>query len=338
MMENGKLKVWLPCIRAGSGTDVFTLRLAAALEKKGFATQTSWFPLRYEAMPHLLRGVPAPAGTDIVFTNSWNGFAFKRAAIPLVTTLHHAEFGKSRPELGPLQALYRRLLIRRYETYSFDSADCITAVSNYAAASIVDPGHARKTRVIHNWIDLARFSPPETRQGEHRPFRLLFVGKPTHLKGADLLPEIMRRLGGDFHLYLAGAAAQWGKRPLHANMTRLGQLTEQEMVRQYRLCDALLFPSYTEGFGYTALEAMACGVPVIASNATALPELVDHGVTGLLCETGNIASFADACRHLRANPPLCDAMGRAGRAKAVARFSEDGAMASYADLIQTLLS
>ena len=335
-MENGKVKIWLPCIEAGSGADVFTRRLADALEKKAFSAQISWFPLRYEVLPHLLSRVPPPPGTDIIFTNSWTGFAFKRKALPLVTTLHHAEFGRPNEHLGILQALYRRMLIRPYETLSFDAADRITAVSNYAAASITKPAHARKTRVIHNWVDVEHFRPLEDASDRHPPFRLLFVGKPSRLKGADLLPQIMHQLGNGFHLDVAGRIEQWGTRPLLENMTLLGQLKEPDLIEKYRRCDALLFPSYSEGFGYTALEAMACGKPVITSNASALPEVVENGTTGILCPPGDVNAFADACRALAADPQRASAMGRAGRDRAEREFSEDHLVSRYADLIEEL--
>ena len=72
-MKDGKVQVWLPTIRAGSGTDLFTIRLAQALESRGLSAHIEWFSTRYEFAPILLRNIPAPAGTDIVFTNSWNG-------------------------------------------------------------------------------------------------------------------------------------------------------------------------------------------------------------------------------------------------------------------------
>jgi len=335
-MENGKIKAWLPAIRAGTGADIFTLRLARALELHGIACEITWFPLRYEVIPFWLRKVPAPAGTDIIFANSWNAFAFKRPGMSLVATLHHAEFDASGSHFGPLQYLYRHGLVRQYEMRSFHAADTITAVSQFSANSLSKSGFADKVEVIHNWIDTNQFRPIDKKQEKPRPFRLLFVGKQSFLKGADLLPTIMHELGNDFNLSLAGGINEERKRRQPSNISSLGWLNENELILAYQECDALLFPSRSEGFGYTALEAMACGRPVVTSNSTALPEVVTDNVTGILCRTGESTDFVAACRRLSKDSNLSQTMGAAARLKAVDEFSEKKIITKYLQLIEKL--
>jgi glycosyltransferase involved in cell wall biosynthesis len=337
-MENGKIKVWLPAVRVGTGTDVFTQRLASALEHLGMAAQITWFPPYCELLPSLMQRSVPPAGTDIIFANSWNGFVFKRAGLPLVMTVHHCSFS---PELGSYksvaQGIYHRFLAEPRERRSLRSADAITAVSAFVADDLRRRCGIEKIEVIHNWVDTDRFCPAPEKQRDNGLFRLLFVGKPSRLKGWDLLAPLMRKLGSGFELQVTVDAETCRKAGCPDNMHPIGRLSEEELVHAYRCCDAVLVPSRSEGFGYVVLEAMACGKPVIASNNAALPEVVADGRAGILCNTDDIDAFAAACRLLAGNPELGAAMGQVGRKRAAERFSESLAAACYLDLIGRLV-
>jgi len=337
-MKDGKIKVWLPAIRTGTGSDVFTIRLAQALAQRGMDTEISWFPLIYELAPFLLQGIAVPAGTDIIFANSWNGFAFKRSGIPLVVISFHPEFTSRNSHFSVAQYIYHCVFIRQYEKRSFRAADYITAISEYTASSLKESPHAHKVKVIHLWIDSEKFSPQQSCSNAIKPFRLLFVGTQSYRKGADLLPAIMQNLGSDFHLDIVGKIGDGQQENSPANISCLGRLSDEELICGYAKCDALLFPSRWEGFGYTALEAMACGKPVVTSHATALPEVVVDGVTGLLCQSGDVAAFATACRRLAADSELSRSLGQAGRRRAVDHFSEHKLVSQYVNLIEKLIT
>ena len=79
------------------------------------------------------------------------------------------------------------------------------------------------------------------------------------------------------------------------------------------LADVFLLPSSSESFGLVALEAMSAEVPVVASNAGGLPEVIDHGVTGFLHESGHTAGFVSSVLKLLGQESLRRRMGRAGR-------------------------
>lgn len=338
-MENGRIKAWLPSIRAGSGTDVYTRRLAESLERRGITAQITWFPLSHELLPVLLQRTQQPPGTDIIIANSWNGFAFKRVGLPLVVIVHHCVFDPGlRPYKSVLQSIYHRFLAEPREVRSLQAADAVVAVSHCVANHLRQKLGMDGAEVIHNWVDTELFKlQPQEARGD-RPFRLLFVGKPSLLKGGDLLAPLMRRLGAAFELRFTAEPQDCLKMDLPANMIPVGKLTEQNMVRAYQECDAVLLPSRAEGFGYAALEAMACGKPVIASNNTALPEIVSDGVTGILCNTNDIDAFANACRLLAGNPGLYVAMGSSGRQRSMQQFSEATAAAGYLSLIRRLVA
>lgn len=337
-MEGGRAKVWLPAILAGSGTDVFTRRLAAALERNDITAQISWFPLSHELLPLLLRRARPPDGTDIIIANSWNAFAFRHLGLPLVVVVHHCVFD---PELQPYksisQSVYHRFFAEPREARSLRSADSVIAVSQYVANHLLQKTGMNNVKVIYNWVDTELFKPKQQEISGDRPFRLLFVGKPTRLKGGDMLAPLMRELGRGVELHFTAVSHDHLNINLPDNMIPVGKLSERDMIRAYQACDALLLPSRAEGFGYSALEAMACGKPVIASKNSALLEIVDDGVTGILCDMGDVGHFANACRLLADDPELCSAMGNAGRQRAVKSFSEVTSIECYINLMHEFL-
>lgn len=85
--------------------------------------------------------------------------------------------------------------------------------------------------------------------------------------------------------------------------------------------DALLLPSRVEGFGYVLVEAMAAGIPTIASNVSSIPEIVEDGVTGILHPVGDSGAVANAIRLVIANPERARAMGEAGARVAAEKFA-----------------
>jgi starch synthase len=338
-MINGKIKVWLPAIRAGSGADVYTQRLARALEHHGMVVEISWFPLRFEPVPFLLKNISPPPGTDIVFANSWNAFAFKRAGLPLVVIEHHCVFDPAfRPYQSMTQDLYHRFLIKPFAMLSFRVANAIIAVSDFTARSLRQNAGLTNVEVIYNWVDTDIFCPPTENRRIGGPFRLLYIGNPSRRKGADLLATIIRKLGAGFELHFTAGLKTENMACSQTNMVRLGRLSNEQLICAYQECDALLFPSRFEGFGYAALEAMACGKPVITSNNTALPEVVVDGVTGILCDTDDTEAFANACRLLADDPESCSLMGSAGRQRAIDLFTESTALKLYLDLIDGLVA
>lgn len=333
------MKIWFPVIRGGSGTDVFTRRMIDALRRRGITAETSWFPTRYQLAPYLLRHVSPPSGTNIIHANSWNGFAFKRAGIPLIVTEQLNALDPSyNPYKSLAQRIYHKTLIRRFVMASFHAASAITAVSHFAALGLVRIFGIGSVQLIHNWIDTKTFHPLERNaRSVQRPFRLLFVGNLSRRKGADLLAPIMRELGPEFELYFTSGLRDLKIRHAAQNMVPLGRLTkDSDLVRAYHKSDAFLFPSRFEGLPIAPLEAMACGKPVIAANSSSLPEIVEEGVSGILCPTDDISSFVKACRELAENPQVVRNYGRAARRRAESLFSEEIVVPQYISLYQRL--
>ncbi len=334
------MKIWFPIVQCGTGSDVYTERLALALRSYGISTITSHHSQINEPFPFFLNGIRPPANVNIVHANSWNAFAFKRHGIPLVVTEHLSVLSESYKKYkSPLQHLYHTTAVRLYEYLSFSQADAITVVSHFTSKELpYNPRHL-PIRTIHNWVNTELFVPAiKTTSESDRPFKLLFVGNFSQRKGADLLAPIMQRLGPDYLLEIAGGRQKNIHHNFPTNISFLGKLSESSLIEKYQSCDALLFPSRLEGFGLAALEAMACGKPVICANSSALPEVVEDGVSGILCQTDDIDAFVHACQHLRQNPEMAEQTGKSARKRAVEHFAEEVIIPEYVDLYRELMS
>jgi N-acetyl-alpha-D-glucosaminyl L-malate synthase BshA len=111
-----------------------------------------------------------------------------------------------------------------------------------------------------------------------------------------------------------------------------------DFVEVLQNCDVFLLPSQTESFGLAALEALSCGVPVVASRVGGLPEVVDHEETGLLVEVGDIAAMAQAVRRLLLDDQLRQRMAQAARARVVERFPLAPSVAKYEAFYRKVLA
>ncbi|MGH8146231.1 MAG: glycosyltransferase family 4 protein [Rhodanobacteraceae bacterium] len=333
------LSVWFPAARAGSGADVFTERLAAALTRRGVRAIISWFPHWSEITPDLFRLASAPAGTNVIHANSAYAFAFRRRGTPLVVTEHHYVLDPAYARYKSVaQHMYHRMLLDGYLHRSYASADAITTDSRFTAGVLEHAAGVATARVIPLWVDYDKFSPGEVEAKPHRPFRLLFVGNASRRKGADVIPVLARRLGSDFEIRCTAGLRAGQQDGMGSNVSLLGRLTQEHLIQEYRDCDALLMPSRYEGFGYSALEAMACGKPVVGFRCGAVEEVVAEGETGLLCNIDDLEALETDCRKLALDRSMAASLGRAGRVRAVAKFSEAQAVDAYMAVYQSLLA
>jgi glycosyltransferase involved in cell wall biosynthesis len=167
-----------------------------------------------------------------------------------------------------------------------------------------------------------------------------FAGRVNAEKGVDVLlaaaaqmPSVCFKIAGDGPLLQSLASEA------PANIEFLGQLGADQLSEFYRRSRVLVVPSIClETFGMVVAEAMACGVPVIASRIGGLPSVVDDGVTGLLFEPGNSTALVGELQRLWNDPALADQMGAAGREKALREYSErtyyESLMTTYRAAIQ----
>lgn len=324
--------VWFSAVRAGTGTDVFTERLAEGLDKRGIRTEITWLPLRAEYAPWTVPVPKPPAWANIAHVNTWLHSRFLPRQLPVVATIHHSvHHSDSKPYKGRLRSAYHHCWIAPNERRVLRRADRVVAVSHFVAETAKHMLLDVPMQVIHNGVDIHRYRPSTIQRVPHMPFRLLYVGSWMARKGVDLLAPIMRELGEAFELcYTGGEVAVDDKPGMPGNMHDIGRLqSEDAVIAAMQEADALLFPSRSEGFGLAAAEAMACGLPVIATRGSSLVEVVEDGVTGLLCPKDDVAAFAAAARKLAADGDLQERMAGAACIRVSDRFAIDDMVDAY---------
>jgi glycosyltransferase involved in cell wall biosynthesis len=325
--------IWFPTIRTGTGTDVYTQRLAQGLERFGYETRITWLPHALEMAPWLLAGLEPPAGTSIIHGNSWHAMGLARCGIPLVVTVH--QVNEYRTLTFP-QRLYRHILIKRHERASLTKATNVVAVSPSVRAWLIQryPAVAGRLAMIANGIDTTLFSPSPSKS-QVEPFRLLFVGKPCLRKGTDRLGLIMEALGEGFELWHTGNGR--GASGVYKHSRDVGRIPYgAPLAELYGSAHVLVAPSRLEGFGLAAVEAQACGLPVVAADVPGLCDTVCHGQTGFLVPGDDIAAYAQAIRTLADDVALRRQMGEQARQWVCEHFGEQVMLERYAALYSEL--
>jgi glycosyltransferase involved in cell wall biosynthesis len=204
-----------------------------------------------------------------------------------------------------------------------------------------------KLRVVRCGVDPERFTPePEPRSGG--PLRILFLGRLVPEKGATLLIDALadvRSRGIDAELTMAGdgplgddlrkLAAQRG---VGDHVTFPGVINQDEVVSLYRDHDVFCMPSLREGVPVVYMEAMACGLPVIAPRIMGIPELVEDGVSGILHLPGRSDLVAGAIETLAGMPAAARReMGLAGRAAVVDSYDLSRNVAELATVMSEVV-
>lgn len=336
------MRIWLPSIRARSGADVYVERLADGLRAHGAEPVVQWFPHAFQYCPWALLRQPAPQNTDVINANSWTALAFKRSGIPLIATSLHCVAGRGYPGWKTFaQAVFHDYMVRHFERVSFRAADAVIAISESTREEVHEDFGVRDIRTIPLWVDTECFSPGISPIGppDHLS-RILIVGNMSRRKGGDLIGPFCEALGINFKVTvvagLRGEAPRVAK--LGARLDFVSGLTREQLVRTYREADIVVSLSRHEGFGYTALEGMACAKPVVAFNVSGLRDVIVDGETGFLVPAEDLISLARACQALRANPELAQLMGQHGRKRAITVFARDRAIEAHLGLYSELLS
>lgn len=204
---------------------------------------------------------------------------------------------------------------------------CISHYARSQAMLMSDPAHWDRLRIIHCGVMPALYDRPrqETGAGLH----LVFVGRLAPVKGLRVLIEALARLDRpDIRLTIVGdgserAALEAMAAPLGGRVRFTGFQSQEEVAQILATADAFTLPSFAEGVPVVLMEAMAAGLPVIATRITGVPELVEDGVSGFLVVPGDAASLIEVLATFAADPGQGAAMGAAGRATVRAEFDID---------------
>lgn len=335
------------------GVDFGIQNITRSVRQTGADAELLRLPHSYNFLPSLIpTGLPRGwwQGFDVIQGRSRVAFALQRTGLPTVTTVHHLTTDPALQSYSSLaQRLFYRLVESRYDRWSIERADAVVCVSRFTQRQVEETYGRRNTTLIYDGIDTDVFIPTPSfacRDGVFPPgsnlgssdsrIRLLFIGNQTRRKGFDLLPSILDLLPEDYVLYY-NSGFQGNIAPPHPRMIPIGTPDRQTLVAAYQSCDILLFPSRLEGFGIVPAEALACGRPVVTTNASALPEVVDHGENGFLAPLNDIRQYADYVRQLGEDAALRRWFGEHGREKVVQCFGYDMLGSEFVALYRRLL-
>jgi colanic acid/amylovoran biosynthesis glycosyltransferase len=219
----------------------------------------------------------------------------------------------------------------------------VVAISNFNKEFIIEKCGAEirdRIKVIHCGVDTSVFSPTRTdyeaKQRNGATFTILCIGTMYEVKGHIYLInacQLLKEQGVDFICYLVGDGPfrtaleeQVEKLSLNNCVFFHGQRTHQEISDLLKEVDTLVLPSIPtssgrrEGIPVVLMEAMASGVPVVASGISGIPELVEDGVSGLLVRPRDPEALATALKRLDQDPALCQRLGQEGRNKVLQEF------------------
>jgi D-inositol-3-phosphate glycosyltransferase len=275
---------------------------------------------------------------DVLHANYWLsgavGHRLKHELdLPLAATFHTLDRVKAEAGVGEDPATRARV-----EGEIISCADLMVAATDEERDQLVELYGAERDRVevVPPGVDHGVFVP-----GDQRAARralgldasgrvLLFVGRIQPLKGADLAVRCLADLDPDVTLVVVGGPSgtdgEAEIRRLHALVHELGlhgrvrfvpPQPHDGLTAYYQAADVCLVPSRTESFGLVALEAAACGTPVVAADVGGLRSVVDDGHTGFLVEGRHALDYAAPVDLVLSDPDLARAMG----ASALARSS-----------------
>ena len=265
--------------------------------------------------------------------------AARLARVPIVVHGEH----------GTLETRPRNLLLQRIVWGRVDQVLSVsTRLADKMAQTVGFP--LAKIHTIRNGVDLDRFTPALRTEAraeiEARPgaIRIVIVGRLLQVKDHRTFLEALRILcdeGIDVAAFIVGDGplaqdlrSRVAALNLESAVTFLGNRVDVQRV--LAACDIAVSSSTSEGLSNTVLEAMATGIPVVATNVGGTGELVVHGETGLLVPPGSPADLAAALAPLARDPERREALGAAGRLRAETDFSSAGMVEKYEELYLSL--
>ena len=265
--------------------------------------------------------------------------------IPLVVSLPGSDVFVS--GLNPLFLCMAR--------FTFNQAAAITTNSDDLRQAAVGLGAAaEKMRLIIYGVDPKAIAPDRSRRAARRarlglgadtPL-ILAVGRLVPKKGFDVLLKAARDIASQAHIVIVGdgdqraeLAALAATLGVSARVHFVGNVPRTELTDYYNAADIFAMPSVrlpVDGLNVAVVEAMSCGLPVVASDVGGNPLVVADGDNGLLVGEGQAEAFAAATNRLLANSVLRQKMGRRSRERVLAEFSWDRIAAEYGEMFSAI--
>ncbi|MEO8464159.1 MAG: glycosyltransferase family 4 protein [Gammaproteobacteria bacterium] len=231
------------------------------------------------------------------------------------------------------------VLLRPLSRFLWRTASSVTVLSKnlQALAGRTDPN--LESIVIGNGIDSDKFpaKPPQPGSG---PVSLITVCRMVPRKGLEYLIDAMTELKKDgIVLELVGSGQEQQRvrqlvreRGLEAHVILTGYVPAEKLYTHYHRADVFVLPSLSESFGQVLLEAMSCGLPIVATSIGGIPETVRDKTNGLLIPPRDPAALVAAVRWLAANRQQRERMGRYNAEQARARYTWSAISRQYESL------
>lgn len=303
---------------------------AVAVDLRGLSKAQSWAAIAKACIQEELRFKP-----DAVLGNSIEVVTLRT---PLACIVHDLNFGSLDRGLSSQAKVQFYRLRSRF-------SKCLITVSDAARKSLKEAGlKPRSFHVIHNGVDLAQFSPYQQEREDKEvhlayPSRIL-PGKGQHLAidAVARLPRLHKRRAS---LTIVGAVVDtifYDQLKVQAHEQPVEFATDVvEIASYYQKADIILFPTLLEeGFGFTAVEAMACGKPVIYFEQSAVREAT--GGLGIGVPRGDVDAMRDAIRDLMDDPDRREALGKAGRAYVEEHYAWSVVWRNYERILEGLIA
>ena len=271
------------------------------------------------------------------------GWALKRAyGLPYLISLRGADVPSS--EVKRFAKHYR--VLRPLVRWLWHDANAVVAVSNGLREFALETTPDLPIEMIPNAIELSEFTPPRQRNG-NGPVRLLFVGRLNAFKNVETLLEAAGCLNergiDNFEVHLVGEGERRAtlerltvERGLTKQVHFLGWVDRLKIVDHYRRADIFVTATTWEGMPNTVLEGMACGLPVVATRASGLEELVREGTNGYLVEINDPVALTDRLAELIDNPHERRRMGKESRKIAEREFDWEYIAGQYVEIYERI--
>ncbi len=306
-----------------------------AASRIGFLPEPFAFSLRaFRRLTHHLRN---DGHFDLVHDVQCLGYGLlglRALGLPVVTTVHHPLSVDRRASFVRDQSTRDAIGTAKFypigmQAFVARHLDCVLTSSEISARQIVrDYGvQPQRIRNVRNGLDTNLFSPDASVEKSEN--ELLCVGRSADPnKGIATLIEALGHLPDHVTLTLVdddspeNQVRRWARDAGVLDRLRLtGRVASEELVHLYRRAAVVVVPSRYEGFGLPAVEAMACGTPVVAARSGALPEVLDLTGGGILAERDNPLSIAQAIQSLLQNTETRALMAKRGRERVVEKLS-----------------
>jgi glycosyltransferase involved in cell wall biosynthesis len=294
--------------------------------------------------------------TFIVAQSPFDGFAgtlvkavvrFRKKRLILIVE-NHGDF-----ELSPLLQDSRSIpgfyqsLLQRVAVIGIKNSDLLRAVSTSTRLQLAEKSEGKRIFQFPTWTDIDAFLEIGASNKARRPPSIIFAGNLIPRKGVIHLINAFDRIASDFpavRLEIAGPIGDLGharhlrERLNELNLGRRIQLTgpvpQTELALRMRRARVFVLPTYSEGLPRVLFEAMAVGLPSIASAVGGIPDILENGETGFLIEPGDEDALERHLRWILDHPQEADEMGRRAREFAASFFSTEQYLEGYRQMLE----